>query len=149
MAMATVVFATGIDASLAQHILKWRDTKFTATELDAMNGTPGELLPAPESTELYDVVEVVCNMTKGVSAFELGSGTLDVRYNSGSGSLIAQFANAFLESDSAIAKAYGRDMVSTNALGKKVVLYPSADVTAGSGSLACRVYYRKIDTSDI
>jgi hypothetical protein len=128
--------------------ISYKDVKLTSTQMDTLNATPVELVAAPGTGKFLEVIAVLAFNDFGTAAFELGSGTVDIRYTDSSGGLAAQLTNAFVESAAdALFKAYGRDVViSTNAA---LVAYASADVTAGDGSLYLRVFYRTQVTSEI
>lgn len=139
-----VLTTAKMDVQNAQSV----DVAIANAAIDTMNATPVQLVAAPGSGKLIQVLSVVCFNDFVTAALELGSGTLDVRYENSSGGLAAQFTNAWTESAAdAYFTAVGRDVIGlTN---KAIVMHASADVTSGGGNLACRTHYRTITISDI
>lgn len=125
------------------------DLNLTSSQMDTLNATPVSAIAAPGSGYVTQVESVLCKVVStGLTAFELGSGTVDFRYTDGSGGLAAQLTNAFVESSSdAYFQAYGRDAVAV--VNAAIVAYASTDVSQGTGSLNCRVFYRTVRGSDI
>lgn len=125
------------------------DVNLTAAQLDALNATPITVISAATAGSIVEVNSVICKLVStGLTRNELGSGTIDFRYGSSGGGLAAQLTNAFVESATdAYFKAYGRDVLVESAAA--VVAYASADVTAGTATLNCRVFYRTVPGSDI
>ncbi len=145
-------YAAGdVSISLGDEVLKWKDVWLSTSEVDALNGTAVELIPAPGSGKYLDLVKMTCTNDFTGSHFEAGSGTLDIRYTNSSGSLAAQFPNVFVEatSDNNFT-AYGRDVMAAD--NAALVAHLSSDATATSGCtgiIKCRVYYRILQVSDI
>lgn len=128
--------------------ISYKDVKITAAEMDALNGTPKELVAAPGSGKVLECLGVLARLDAGATPFELGSGTVDVRYENGSGGLAAQLTNAFVEGAAdALFKAPSLACVALE--NKALVAYASADVTAGDGVLYLRVFYRTVVVSEV
>lgn len=124
------------------------DVKITAAELDALNATPKELVAAPGSGKILECLGILAKLDFQATGLELGSGTLDCRYQNSSGGLAAQITNAFTEGAAdAYYKAVGRDVVAL--VNQALVLHASADVTAGDSILYLRVYYRTVAAVEV
>jgi hypothetical protein len=135
-------------SKLATRVLQYADVTLSSTQMDTLNATPVTLVAAPGSGKVIYLDDVFCYNTFVSTQFELGSGTLDVRYGSSSGSLAAQFSNEFVEYNSSKgAHAYARDSLTSD--NTALVLYASSDVTAGNGNIKCRATYRTVQLSDI
>lgn len=135
-------------SQLEAKVLKSVDVNLTSTQMDALNATPITVISAPGSGYVTQVESVLCFNDFVTTAFELGSGTVDFDYTNSSGGIAAQLTNAFVESSAdAYFQAYGRDAVAqANAA---IVAYATTDVSTGSGSLNCRLFYRTVLASDI
>lgn len=124
--------------------VSYKDVTVTAAQMDTLNATPVSLVAAPGAGKILVLDRVVAFLDAGATPFELGSGTVDVRYQNSSGGLAAQLTNAFVESATdAYFVAYGRDVLAL--VNQALVLYASADVTAGDGVLYLRLYYRVVE----
>lgn len=145
---ADIADSTITTAKLDVQNMQSVDVAIANAALDTMNATPVQLVAAPGSGKAVQVTSVFCFNDFVTAALELGSGTLDVRYENSSGGLAAQFTNAWAESAAdAYMSAPGLAVVAlTN---KAIVMHASADITSGGGNLACRVHYRTITISDI
>lgn len=142
------LFSDDFTKDLLRVGISYKDIKLTSTQMDTLNATPIELVAAPGSGKFLEVIGVLAYVDVGATPFELGSGTVDIRYTDSSGGLAAQLTNAFVESAAdALFKAYGRDVVITE--NAALVAYASSDVTAGDGALYLRVFYRTQVTSEI
>lgn len=142
------LFSDDFTKDLLRVGISYKDVKLTSTQMDTLNATPVELVAAPGSGKFLEVIAVLAYVVPVLTAFELGSGTVDMRYTNSSGGLAAQLTNAFVESAAAaLFKAYGRDVVITE--NAALVAYASADVSAGDGALYLRVFYRTQKTSEI
>ena len=129
--------------NVARSIPSFKDVTLSATQMDTLNATPVELVAAPGAGKALIVDHVVAYVAPVSAAFELGSGVLDVKYTGTSGTVAAEFTNAFVESASAaVAKAYGRDVIAV--ANAALVAHCSADVTSGDGKVYLRVYYRTV-----
>jgi len=128
--------------------LQYKDTSVTAAQMDTLNATPVSLVPAPGSGKMIEFLGQAVYNDFVTPAFELGSGTVDVRYENSSGGLAGQMTNAFIES---AADAYFRvaPLACVALVNKALVLYASADITAGGGNLKIRTYYRIVTIADI
>jgi hypothetical protein len=135
-------------SKLATRVLQYSDVTLSSTDMDTLNATPVTLVSAPGSGKVVYLDDVFCYNDYNTIQFELGTGTLDVRYGSSSGSLAAQFSNEFVEYNSdKTAHAYARDSLATT--NSALVLWASSDVTAGNGTIKCRATYRTVTLSDI
>ena len=137
-----------IGPSLADDILRTLDFALSSTDMDTLNATPISIVQAP-GTGKYNIIDrVTCFNDFNSTSFNLGMGTLDFRYSNSSGSLLARVPGACLGvSSDAYCAVYGQDAMSiANAA---IVAHASEDVTAGNGTLRCRVYYKTITASDI
>lgn len=144
--LASVFF--GNEKDLQRVGIGYKDIKLTAAQLDTLNATPVELLPAPGAGRILEVIGVVAFLDFVSAALELGSGVLDLRYENSSGGIAAQLTNAFVESAAdAYFKAYGRDCVML--ANKAIVAHASADVTSGDSIIYLRVYYRTVVVADV
>lgn len=133
---------------LATRVLQYADVTLTSTQMDTLNATPVTLVAAPGTGKVIYLDDVFCYNDYNTIQFENGTGTLDVRYGSSSGSLAAQFSNEFVEYNSDKgAHAYARDSLTSD--NTALVLYSSADVTAGNGTIKCRATYRTATINDI
>lgn len=128
--------------------LRYADTSVTAAQMDTLNATPVSLVAAPGAGKVIQFMGQVVYNDFVTTAFELGTGTLDVRYQNSSGGLAGQMTNAFVES---AADAYSTvaPLTCVALVNQALVLHASADVTAGAGNLKIRTYYRIVTIADI
>lgn len=135
-------------ANLDNETMRYVDKAITSTQMDTLNATPVELVAAPGSGYITEFMGAFCFNDFGGTAFELGSGTVDIKYTDGSGTSVCSMTNAFIESGAdAYFHAYSRDVVMV--ANAALVLHASADVTAGNGALYLRVYYRTVKIQDV
>lgn len=133
---------------LALTILQWVDVLIANAALDTLNATPVSLVAAPGSGKalLFAGALVVNNFV--TAALELGSGTLDIKYQNSSGGLAGQMTNAFVES-AATAYAAVAPLTCVALVNQALVLHASADITSGGGNLAIRMFYRTVTIAAI
>jgi hypothetical protein len=136
-------------AEMNSQVLKSVDVWLTSDQMNTLNATPVSVLAAGGSGYVNQLESIFCFNDYTSPAFELGSGTIDFRYASSAGGLAAQISNAAIEysADSYIT-AIMRD-TATYADNQAIVAYASADITAGGGTLKCRVFYRTTRIADI
>lgn len=142
------------DAQFRDHLsragLSYQDFKLTAAQMDTLNATPVALLAAPGAGLVYLVERIYTIIqSTGFTAFELGSGTLDYKYTDGSGvKVVTSVPNATVES--ATDTAYNSDAADgVPAANAAVVAYASADVTAGTGAVYGRIWYRTVKVAEV
>lgn len=136
-------------SKLATRVLQYSDVTLSSTDMDTLNATPVTLVAAPGSGKTVYLEDVFCYNTFNSTKFAL-AGTLDVRYGSSTGSTVASFPQDFVTTPggaSVGAHAYARD--SAAPANTALVLYTTADVTAGNGSIKCRATYRTATLNDI
>lgn len=139
---------SGDEKSLQRVGISYKDVKLTAAQLDTLNDTPVELVAAPGAGKVLECLGLVASLDFVVTRAELGSGTLDARYENSSGGLAAQITNAFAEAAAdGIFKAPPLAVVAL--VNKALVLHASADVTSGDSILYVRVYYRTIVVAEM
>lgn len=130
-------------------LINYKDTTLSATALDSANATPITILPAPGAGLANVVVGILTYVDAGATAFELGSGTLGFLYTDGSGASVATAAtNAVVESstDTYYWSVPAAVVPVVNAV---IVAKPSADVTAGDGTIYTRVFYLTVRPTDL
>jgi hypothetical protein len=128
--------------------LRYADVTISAAAMDTLNATPVTLVAAPGTGKMIEFLGASVINTFLTTAFELGSGTVDIRYENSSGGLAGQLTNAFVES-SATAYFRAAPLACVALTNKALVAYASADVTAGLGNLKFRVYYRVLTVADV
>lgn len=128
--------------------LKFVDVSLSAAQMNTLNASPVAVIAAPGAGKLTEFLGASIYLDAGATPFELGSGTLDLRYENASGGLVGQATNAFVES---AADAYFRapSLACVALVNKAIVAYASADVTAGDGTIYMRLYYRTLTIADI
>ncbi len=128
--------------------LQYVDVSLSAAQMNTLNATPVAMIAAPGAGKMVEFLGATIVLDAGATPFELGAGTLDLRYENASGGLVGQATNAFVES---AADAYFRavPLACVALVNKAIVAYASADVTAGDGSLELRLYYRVVTIADI
>lgn len=142
-------FSNAIDkADLAVGILQWVDVNIANAALDTLNATPVSLVAAPGSGKILQFCGAIVVNTFLTAALELGSGTLDIKYENSSGGLVGQMTNAFVES-AATAYAAVAALTAVGLVNKALVLHASADITSGGGSLSIRTFYRTVTVAAI
>lgn len=135
-------------AQLELQLLQWVDVAIANAAIDTMNATPVQLIAAPGSGKIIQFLGAIVVNTFLTTAFELGSGTMDIRYENSSGGLAGQLTNAFVES-AATAYATVAPLTCVSLVNKAIVIHASADVTAGAGSMAIRSFYRTVTVAGI
>lgn len=130
------------DQLIRGHI-NYQDFKLTAAQLDAANATPVTILAAPGSGLVNNVIGIMTKVAAGATAFELGSGTLGYLLTDGSGAAVATAVpNATVEATANSTVYYWSPGSAVAALPNAVIVAkPSADVTAGDGTIYGRIYY--------
>lgn len=131
--------------NLAKTIPSFVDFRLTAAQMDALNATPITLIAAPGAGRGIIVHRVVTEITPGATPFELGVGTLNYKYTNGAGADTATAVpNATVESASqTFYHSVGLAVVPV--ANAPIVAHTSADVTAGDGFVAGRIYYTVVD----
>lgn len=136
------------DLNRAGH--SYQDFVLSAAQMDTLNATPVTLLAAP-GAGMYNLVTSILlqvNST-GFTAFELGSGVLEIRYTDGSGAkVITDVTNAVVESATDVAD-FCPAIVCAPVLNAVICAHASADVTAGTGNIQGRIYYRTLKISEV
>jgi hypothetical protein len=128
----------------------YQDFVLSAAQMDALNATPVSLLAAPGSglINLVSNIYIKVNST-GLTAFELGSGVLEFRYTDASGAkVVTDVTNAIVESATDV-EQYLPGIVVTAVSNAAIVAHTSADVTAGTGNIQGRIFYRTVKVSEI
>lgn len=129
--------------------VSYKDIKLTSTQMDSLNGTPVELIPAPGAGKAIEVLGAFSYIDAGSTPFELGSGTLLFKYTNGSGAEVATaIPNATVESAT---DTYYRSvaLAVVPVVNAAIVAHAGADVTAGNGAVYIRVYYRTVTIETI
>lgn len=128
----------------------YQDFVLTAAQMDALNATPVSILAAPGSglVNLPTGLFLKVNAT-GFTRFELGSGVLEFRYTDGSGAqVITDITNTVVESASDILQ-WAPPILVVPVVNAAIVAHASADVTAGTGNIQGRLFYRTLKVSEI
>lgn len=136
------------------HLLRgltfYKDFVLTAAQMDTLNATPVTLVAAPGSG-LVNIVQGIflqVNAT-GFTAFELGSGVLEFRYTDGSGAkVITDVTNAVVESTTDVMD-WCPPIVCAPLANAVICAHASADVSAGTGNIQGRIFYRTVKVSEI
>jgi len=141
---------TGFRDHLLRSQLFYQDFVLTAAQMDTLNATPVQILAAPGAGLSIIAEAVYCKVfSTGFTAFELGSGVLSFLYTDGSGAkLTADVPNASVESATDVEYHAVAASVAPVA-NAKVVAKTSADITAGTGNVKGRLYYRVVKASEI
>lgn len=142
------------DTGFVDHRLRvqdsYQDFVLSATQMDTLNATPVTIVAAPGSG-LVNVVTglfLAVNST-GFTAFELGSGVLEFKYTDGSGAkVVTDVTNAVVESATDVYD-YCVPIVCAPLANALICAHASADVTAGTGNIQGRLFYRTIKVSEI
>jgi hypothetical protein len=148
--MLNYVGDTDFRDDLCREGSSFQDFVLSAAQMDTLNATPVTLLAAPGSglTNLVSNIYLKVNST-GLTAFELGSGVLEIRYTDGSGAkVVTDITNAIVESATDV-EQYLPGIVVTAVSNAAIVAHTSTDVTAGTGSISGRIYYRTVKASEI
>lgn len=142
------------DTGFRDHLLRaqtnYKDFVLTAAQMDTLNATPVTVLAAPGSglVNLVQAIFLQVNST-GFTAFELGSGVLEFRYVDGSGSkVITDVVNGVVESATDV-QDLCPPIVCTPSANALICAHASADVTAGTGNIQGRIWYRTVKVSEI
>lgn len=126
------------------------DFVLSAAQMDTLNATPVTLLAAP-GAGLVNVCKglfLQVNST-GFTAFELGSGVLEVRYTDGSGAkVITDVVNASVESATDL-PMWHPAILSSVVANAVICAHTSTDVTAGTGNIQGRLFFKTIKVSEI
>lgn len=136
---------------LVRGTLNYYDFQLTAAQMDALNATPVEVLPAPGAGLVNIPMYALTKIVAGSTAFELGTGVLEFRYTDGSGAKpLADVPNASLEAAQNTTVFYNSIAASVAPVSNaKVVAKASADVTAGNGTVYGRIWYLTIKTAEL
>lgn len=128
----------------------FQDFVLSASQMDTLNATPVTLLAAPGAglTTLVSQIYLKVNST-GFTAFELGSGVLEIRYTGASGAkVITDIVNASVESATDL-EVYAPGIVVSAVANAVICAHTSTDVTAGTGNIQGRIYYRVVKAAEI
>lgn len=139
---------------LLDHFLRsfqnYADFVLTAAQMDTLNATPVTIVAAPGAglVNLVTGLFLKVNAT-GFTAFELGSGVLEFRYTDASGAkVVTDVTNAFVESATDVMD-YCPPIVCAPLANALICAHASADVTAGTGNVQGRIFYRTVKVSEI
>jgi hypothetical protein len=135
--------AKGVAHSIDSYI----DVTVTAAQLDTLNATPVELVPAPGSNKVLMFLGAFIYLDYVSATYAGSSESLAIKYENASGASVGTATEAFVEST---ADAY-YVVAPINAVAlanKALVLTATADLTTGDGIMYFRVYYRTI-TADL
>lgn len=142
------------DTGFRDHLLRCQtfyvDFVLSAAQMDTLNATPVSLLAAPGSglVTLVQGIFLKVNAT-GFTAFELGSGVLEFRYTDASGAkAVTDVTNAVVESTTDVMD-WCPAIVAAPVANAAIVAHASADVTAGTGNIQGRIFYRTVKVSEI
>ena len=134
---------------LKRSVVSYRDFKLTSTQLDALNATPIELIPAPGADKAVVVEGVFTKIDAGATAFESGTATLKFCYTNGSGDETATAVpNARVESGT---DTYYHSIPAAviPVVNAKVVAAIGTDISAGDGTIYGRIFYRVVDVNEV
>lgn len=126
-------------------VLRYRDVTLTSAQILALNATPITVLPAPGAGLANIVLGIYGTLDYASATYSASTDTLDFKYTDGSGDLVAQLTNAFLES-----AADGRAYAEAQAECVPVVNAPvvahvgNANPTTGDSNIKLRIYYRQV-----
>lgn len=126
------------------------DFVLSASQMDTLNATPVTILAAPGSgyVNVCKGLFLKVNST-GFTPFELGSGVLEIRYTGASGAkVITDVANASVESSTDL-DIWNPAIVCSVVENAVICAHTSTDVTAGTGNIQGRLYYKTILVSEI
>lgn len=142
------------DTEFRDHRLRvqefYQDFVLTAAQMNTLNATPVTLLAAPGSglVNLVSGIFLKVNST-GFTAFELGSGVLEIRYTDATGAkVITDVTNAVVES-STDALGWNPAILCVPVANAVICAHTSTDVTAGTGNIQGRIYYQTLKVSEI
>lgn len=130
--------------------VSYQDFSLTAAQMDTLNATPVSILPAPGAGLSILVTSIWTKVySTGFTAFELGSGVLSYLYTDGSGAKVtADVPNASVETATdAEYLAVAASVVPV--ANSPIVAKASADVTAGTGNVKGRIYYRIVKSAEV
>lgn len=135
--------------SEAHSICSYRDTVLSSAEIDALNATPIEIVPAPGAGKTLVMCNVVAWLNYGGTAWAGSSETMPIKYGTG-GATVATITEAYMEGTT---DAYQMLQPSTVTSGnvENLAFYATAnaDFTTGNSPLSLRVYYRTVGGSTI
>lgn len=143
------------DPEFRDHLLRadmcFQDFKLTAAQMDTLNATPVTILAAPPSGYVNIVEGIFTKIVPGLTAFELGSGTLGFLTTDGSGAAVATAVpNATVESAASTTTYYRSvPLALVPVVDAAIVAKASADVTAGDGVVYGRIWYRVVKHSEL
>lgn len=126
------------------------DFVLSASQMDTLNATPVTILAAPGSglVNICKGLFLQVNAT-GFTPFELGSGVLEFRYTDGSGAkIVTDITNAVVESASD-ALGFNPAILCVPVANAVICAHTSTDVTAGTGNIQGRLFYKTIKVSEI
>jgi len=126
------------------------DFVLTAAQMDALNATPITVLAAPGSGYVNVCTGLFLKINStGYTAFELGSGVLEFRYTNASGAkVVTDIANASVESSTDL-DVWSPAIVASVVENAVICAHASADVTAGTGNIQGRLFYKTIKLAEI
>lgn len=138
------------DVELRDYLIRsdvsFADFTLTSTQLDSANATPVTILAAPGSGLINVVSHIVTYVDAGATPFELGSGTLGYLDEAGT-AVATAVPNTTVES--ATDTYYvSVALACVPAVNSAIQAKPSADVTAGNGTIYGRIYYRTVNVSE-
>lgn len=128
----------------------YQDFVLSASQMDTLNATPVTLISAPGSGLVNIVAGIFLKLNAtGYTRFELGSGVLEFRYTDGSGAkVVTDVTNTWVEGASDDYN-WCPSIVSSVVPNAVICAHASADVTAGTGNIQGRIFYRTVKISEI
>lgn len=131
--------------AVSHSVCSYRDNVLSDTEIDALNATPIELVPAPGAGYTNILCGVTAWLNYGGTAWAGSSETIPIKYGT-AGTTATTVTEAFMESTAdKIGLFNAVDVVAV----ENASLYAtaSADFTTGNSPLSLRVYYRTVGAS--
>lgn len=128
----------------------YKDFVLTAAQMDTLNATPVTVLAAPGAGLVILVQGILLQVNAtGFTAFELGSGVLEFKYTDGSGAkTVTDVTNAVVETATDVMD-WCPGIVCAPLANALICAHASADVSAGTGNIQGRIFYRTVKVSEI
>lgn len=130
------------------HVMKsFIDVALTAAQIDALNATPIELVPAPGAGKALIFLGAFVYLAYGTVAWAGSSETIPIKYQNASGATVGTITEAFMES-TANAYQYIEPVTAVVLANQALVATANADFTTGDSPITIRIYYQVI-TADL